>query len=479
MATIGSSNAIRDYQSVAGGFEVLKSNAPQKNEGGETLAGEFETITDVPDQYGKTGPELMKNSKVEASNVPPSLKSRLNAAVEDRYSAGNFFMGLAKSVGRKIMNVCHAVKRLFCPSLRAKDAASFDEAVRNPAGKLTNSGDWKEAYRNRERVLGTDLLERLEKKDPQGYADKSVSYAPEEIGAAFGLRGEVKLAKFSKAEIDDIRRGSFSLQDIKQDPGLQDCWFLSTLSSVLASCGKDPFANIIFVPGSTVDDKGKRVPPDHAFVRLGRSVYNVPLGEVQTEGGDKSVSNSKPWVKLLETAMQMHLINTASDINEKSVRMSYQNSAQGFAALFGVSRGNAQHGAIGGTPTSTASFDDVQKLFSGHRPVVLGSKDDVGAALSTGVSPGHAVAVLDVDDEKKQVTVLDPYGHTRVVQEKDLSNFIMVAALPERGLSKDAMNDAGYDDGSFKIPNEYKWPGDSVLIDRIANGYQGNLNDPV
>lgn len=465
------------FVNIDDGFEVYDLPEQPENEGVKQGA---ENNLAIPEQGKLAGPVLLHGAAGEQFVPPQDLKDRLNAAIEDRYSAGNFFKGLATALGRKIMNLCHAVKCFFCPSLNARGVGDFDALERNPVGVLKNKDDWKDVYRNRESGLSSGALERLAEANPQAYADRSVSYSHEEIGAAFGLRGEVKLAAFDKREIDDIRNGNFSLQDIKQDPGLQDCWFLSTLSSVLASCGKEPLANIIHVPKETKNDEGQPVPPEHAFVKLGQHVYKVPLGEVQTKGGDKSVSNSKPWVKLLETAMQMHLVNTSGTINERNVRMSYRNSKDGFAALFGVSVNNSQASVIGGSPFSTATFDDVSKLFGGHRPVVLGSKDGVGAALGTGISPGHAVAVLDVDAERKQVTVLDPYGHTRLIQEKDLSNFIMVAALPERGQNKDAMNKAGYDDGSFNVPNQYKWPDDSVIIDRIADpDYDGELNAPV
>ncbi len=465
----------------------MPENQGQKVGNNHAPNADAENNLAIPDEGHLPGPVLMHGSVGEPYVAPPGLKDYLNAAIEDRYTAGNFFMGMAKTIGRTFMNLCHAVKCLFCPSLNARDAASFDVGVYNPAGKLTNGAGWKGDYENRENVHESGVFALLKKNFPEKEAKPPapVEYTPQEIGAAFGLRGEVKVAKFSANEVNFIRSGEFSLQDIKQDPGLQDCWFLSTLSSVLASCGREPLMNIIHVPPDVENSDGIMEPPDHAFVKLGKDVYKVPLGEVQTVGGDKSVSNSKPWVKLLETAMQMHLIKTSGgSITEGNVRMSYRNSKDGFAALFGVSRSHAQESVIGGAPGSSASFEDVAKLFSAHRPIVLGSKDGVGASLSTGISPGHAVAVLDVDTSrgpgKGLVTVLDPYGHTRVIQEKHLSNFVMVSALPEKGLSKDAMNDAGIDDDSFNIPDKYKWPDDSVVIDRIANpNYEGELNDPV
>ena len=459
----------------------MPENQGQKVGNNHAPNADAENNLAIPDEGHLPGPVLMHGSVGEPYVAPPGLKDYLNAAIEDRYTAGNFFMGMAKTIGRTFMNLCHAVKCLFCPSLNARDAASFDVGVYNPAGKLTNGAGWKGDYENRENVHESGVFALLKKNFPEKEAKPPapVEYTPQEIGAAFGLRGEVKVAKFSANEVNFIRSGEFSLQDIKQDPGLQDCWFLSTLSSVLASCGREPLMNIIHVPPDVENSDGIMEPPDHAFVKLGKDVYKVPLGEVQTVGGDKSVSNSKPWVKLLETAMQMHLVNTSTTIDEKSVRMSYRNSQDGFAALFGVSRGHAQESVIGGTSSSTASLAILKKFSKGHRPVVLGSKDGVGAALGTGISPGHAVAVLDVDSEKRQVTVLDPYGHTRLLQEKDLSNFIMVAALPERGRNKDDMNNEGIDDGDRNIPDKYKWPDESVIIDRIGDNYPGKLNDPV
>lgn len=60
---------------------------------------------------------------------------------------------------------------------------------------------------------------------------------------------------------------------------------------------------------------------------------------------------------------------------------------------------------------------------------MLGSNSGAGAPLRDGIYPQHAVSVIDYNEQNGNVTVLDPYGHTRVISENSImKNYTIIIA---------------------------------------------------
>ena len=350
--------------------------------------------------------DFLADAEVEPG-VTKTLEQQLQHAVKERHTIGNSIKNFFKKCGRGIMNAFSAIRgaRSF---YHAKSVAHFNSAL-----NVTGNGS---------------SLARSAWKDSIDYS-KTVSYSDKELAAASGLRGNVEVKKFTADQIQSITAGNFRLSDIKQDPGLQDCWFLSSVGAFLAKGGSGSLSDLIHIPAGENNQ-----PPEHAYVKLGTDVYKVPLGIV-TGGGKKNISDSAPWVNLLETAMQMHLINVTDkeSITTNGPRMAERNVQDAFAALQGVKHNGFRIASV----HVKATLSKVRDFFTLGRPVVLASpKDAPFFALSTGISPGHAVTVVGVEQGKRpgdgRVTVLDPYGHTTVINEDDLQQFDMIAATPER-----------------------------------------------
>lgn len=361
----------------------------------------------------KSAIELFGGAKTTA--LKTSLKDKLLRAVEERHSAKNRFKNFITKIGRGVMGLFRSLRGVR-PFYSAKSVSEFDQEllVAKPATEHA-SPKWKTAENG-----------------------DAVEYDPDTLAAGFGLRGKASIRKFSADEIEEIRKSNFSLADIKQNPKLQDCWFLSSLGAFLNAKGPNAIADMIQIPDAGIGGGD----PDHALVKLGRNIYKVPLGVINA-GGHSSVSKSKPWVQLLETAMQMHLIKSKEgtldapevramrNTTQYSPRLAYRTPVDAFGAFLGVPHDSVYTACI----NKDADFDAVRDFLAVGRPVVLGSPLGGFFALSTGISPEHAVTVLAVDESRgignRRVTVLDPYGHTTVLNERDLRSFKMIAATPE------------------------------------------------
>jgi len=371
------------------------------------------------------------------------------AAIGAAVAKRSGFMNSLHAVGRKIMTATHAIKAFF-------------------HGRTTKAAGWSLTTADYAGLAGTGVAQMCKLKLPQLPDEKKdeAKYVPFDahvVASSCGLSGKLDLRPFPKGESIYPKDGP-SIMDIHQNPDLQDCWFLSSISAMLHSQG----------PGSITRLIDLTKVPGQAVVRLGKHRYQVPLADVLVDG-KRAVSDSAPWVRLLEQAMSMHrsqLAKEADDqINEKNVRMSFADSTFGLNALAGVevnmsSRGVLSSGVSTRMNVTRLDFEQVQQNFllnnGGHAPLVLGSKSGFTgtlASLGTGISPGHACAVLDVDADKKRVTVLDPYGHVRHLAADDLKYFDLVG-IPKKTIEKEK-----------PVPNAKSG---NAMVDALANDNDKN-----
>ena len=365
---------------------------------------DFVIVDDLP------GAELLRSSTVEKLPADNRLLNDLKAHSSVRKTALNVVKDFFRAAGRRIMGICSAIRGLFSSAPVAEGLVDMNRRL-----DVTGRGTAK--------ATETDM-------------SKAASYSDEEIGAAFGLKGQIVRKEFEAKEIQEIRDGKFSLDDIRQDPSFQDCWFLSSLASVMVAKGARAVASLIQIPNP---DEG------FAYVRLGsKSVYKVPLGEICGDtGSTKSVSDSKPWVKLLETAMQMHMIKDTIGLDGEQrgdPTMGPGHPQEALNAFLDAMGGydEVQSFEVGKNDIRNEKdmFDVVCKGLRNHHPVVLGTPHSNLVALGSGISPDHAVTVLDAytadgarisdgaqvqDAAPGYLLVQDPYGKTKIVSASILS----------------------------------------------------------
>lgn len=234
--------------------------------------------------------------------------------------------------------------------------------------------------------------------DVGGDRREPVAYSNRTIGLAMGLKGEVLVKPFKEGLYP--KNGTPSLSDIRQNPDLQDCWFLSSVTSLLSAKGPQCIKDMIEHHDGD----------DFAIVHFKQESFKVPYGELTDRDGNVSVSNSAPWVRLLETAMQMHFIKECRANGGGLLRMDERDSRAGLNAIFGTGyeynppKADAKHKEV---------LTDLKARLNAHHPVTLGHKRGF-LQLFDFVATGHAVTLLDVDPEKKEVTIMDPYGRILV-----------------------------------------------------------------
>ena len=408
-----SNNTVRDFNSVMTASQTGKTVPPQMHK----VENENEAKA-IVSQLSKKEPEIngveaLRNAEV--SGFAQELRAQVPARHTFKKSAWNIF----KFFGRCVMKACHTVRYAFAPSKKSR--AQLQEKLQ----KLH-----PESYGKNGRTLVGTLK--------AGESAPTFTCTSEELGAAMGLRGKLKMKPFTADEIEKIREGQFELSDIKQNPNLENCWFLGALAAFLGTKGPGAIQELISLPPSG-DIQGN---PPVAQVRLGGEIYDVPLAKLRGDGGS-GVSASKPWVTLLETAMQMHLMNLyklqgAAGMHVKNqpsdkVDMSFNDPDIALATLLGA----GITGKNNGNPRvdtsdhlfiqteadyfepeiSKASVTAVKEALKDGRPVILITPDSYGLSLSTGVSPNHTLAVLDVVDAKDGAyfQVLDPYGRAVMI----------------------------------------------------------------
>ena len=215
------------------------------------------------------------------------------------------------------------------------------------------------------------------------------------------------------------------LSDIKQDPALQDCWFLSSITALLTSQGTQSIQRL-FTPSQN---------EGFVNIRLGYNNYEVPMGRIcSADGKSKFGSNSAPWVVALENAMMIHLsLGRESDgIRNNTADMNLKEPLDGLKALVGSNHYDNAH-FIRHSSSGINAFNAIKDSIDSGMPVVLGHAGNALSSLGDGIAPNHAITVLDchkneAHPDKSFVTVLDPYGEVKNLYVKDLSKCMIYTA---------------------------------------------------
>ena len=223
-------------------------------------------------------------------------------------------------------------------------------------------------------------------------------------------------------------KGEPRLADIKQNPELQDCWFLSAITATLHTQGTESIERL-FSESKT---------PGNVVIRLGTNLYDVPMGRIASSGGDRFGSNSAPWVVALENAMLIHLslsednpdINNpkAIEVYKRRIQMPLRSANEGVVALRGCSYTGENTGIkkIGLNFTSAQDgYEAISTLLSRGKPVVIGHNgyNQKDVALRDGIAPNHAVTVLEVIP--MGFKVLDPYGQVKTLNKESIVDYTM------------------------------------------------------
>ncbi len=293
----------------------------------------------------------------------------------------------------------------------------------------------------------------------------------EMLGNLSGLGKTTHVEAFSNDENDSLGNilfngGNPKLSDIKQDPALQDCWFLSSITSALHSHGPDVITRLF----SESPNKG------FVTVHLGEAEYEVPLGRLTNDSGNKFGSNSANWVVVLENAMMMHMA-TAAKLDENSnlnnaqskITMNTNEVTLGLEAIYG---GVHRSGGDVASPVPGFNLDTLKQMLSAHMPVVIGHTS-YSQALTDNVAPHHAVTVLEVVDNK--VRVLDPYGVVKDISASSLQNYKITSL--NQDFAKKTQNESvvnanennavsGSENNSSGFSPDFK----SQLSDKLKNG---------
>lgn len=364
-------------------------------------------------------PQIEGREALGGAEVRP-LEEEIRRRVPARHSFFKSLAGLGKLLGRAFMRACHVVNNALSRAIPKKSRRDFkDDMQVRFAGLQSVSVAPHETGDESKLPNGTNVPEST-----------VVSYTKEEVGAALGLGKPVTIKKFSSDDIDQIKKGDFNLDDIEQDPNLQNCWFLSSLTSVLAFKGASAIQKLITIQKS----EGSNT-EDYALVKLGVGTYKVPLGDVMGKGNEIGTSSSKPWVRLLETAMQMHMVNLFQKYQADSygikIDMNGGSPARALGALLGL---ESEMDAMGRNlicenitvlKGDNADCDSIANALKNNIPVVLCSGEDWGPSLKYGFSPGHAVSVQAVETTGKGrnfLHILDPYGRSVVLDAGILKN---------------------------------------------------------
>lgn len=368
-----------------------------------------------------------------------TLEEQLRAQVPARHSLLKTLAGWGRTAGRAFMRFCHAAYNFFSGAIPKMHRPDFEQAAR-----MRTVTDGVVHVRTEQTSEAAYVL-----SDGTNVAHGDVvSYTNGEIGAAMGLDGPADVVPFDEDDVAQIANGDFHLEDIEQDPNLQNCWFLSSLASVLSFKGAQFLQNLITIP-QVVNGGNQRADADFALVKMGINTYKVPLGDVVGAGGEKGTSSSKAWVRLLETAMQMHMVRLVQmDLQPPQgiglkVDMHGGSPLLALGALLGLEEVRPVFQNDPGSPMQLDEkitirrgqegdgnlndrLDTIQFALGGGKPVVLATSDDLGQSLKYGISPGHAVSVqgveFDGDDNEPghpYLHILDPYGRS-VVMDADI-----------------------------------------------------------
>ena len=371
------------------------------------------------------GAALVKGASVDGA----STAARELAKTATKRSLGSRMLS---AIGRFLMGAAHAVKSFFTmdvlrPSWYSNNVVHFDHELkmRSENGELA-AGDL-EALPDVEDLPTVEFDKHLVAVGT-GFGGK--------INAQTGkVDARIEVRKFSerkwRGRIYPAERPR--LKDIIQNPALQDCWFLSGIAAVLSAKGPEAIERLI----QKNDENSYKV-------RLGEHEFIVPNGEVCCNGGS-CVSNSAPWVKILEQAAAMYMAKfSQTDMIRGGMGTALKLLSGGRQAF---------------TPM-TENVVDVNMLdgaLRNHVPVVIGHVgslsgfiDKVAGAMRDNISPGHAVTLLNVQrrgehGEKAWLTVMDPYGRTRIISSSAIKRctFAFGCTADEASLFKKIASDYG------------------------------------
>ena len=389
-------------------------------------SGNVDNPNDIARQMAGRGPNIDGAQALRNAEVK-DLAQELRDMVPARHTLKKSVWNVFKSIGRAVMKTCHAIRNTFAFAPPKRSRAEFQSALesRHPEayaqGAKSRVGVWTERPGN------------------------LISYGTNELGTAMGLRENIRTKPFSKAEIETIRNGQFKLSDITQDPNLENCWFLGTLVSFLTAKGAGAIQDLISLPPDGAEPSGDT--PLMAQVKLGGEVYEVPLAEICDDRGIGG-SKSAPWVKLLETAMQMHLMNLhEKDVDvsgyfekEKVVDMSFGCANVALGSLLGDGTTVNEKGKREFIPRSTdlkfnLDVDAVEKAVKDGRPAMILTSGSFMTSFGTGLSPNHCVSVQDVvkgRDGKTYFQILDPYNRSVLVSADCLLDASVVIEKPSK-----------------------------------------------
>ena len=402
-------------------------------------------------------PQVDGREALAGAEVLP-LEARLRAQVPARHSLLKTLDGWKRTAGRALMKFCHVVYNFFTGAVPKQHRSNFDQAFRQWT-------DTDEAVHVRTRQLSDDEYTLTDGTNVT--RSDVVSYTNGKIGAAMGLDGPADVEPFDEDDVAQIVSGDLSLKDIEQDPNLQNCWFLSSLASVLTAKGTKFLQKLITIP-QVMNERNRPTDADFALVKLGINTYKVPLGDVVGANGERGTSSSKAWVRLLETAMQMHLVKLVQMGVEPPQGVGIKADMNGgspqiaLGALLGLEEVHPMFPNNPGSPlqlneritvrsglVGDGDLNDrveaIQFALGANKPVVLATSGDLGLSLKYGISPGHAVSVQsieradvkegeDADDGHPYLHILDPYGRSVVVDADILLNGAQtfVGAEPEQ-----------------------------------------------
>lgn len=372
---------------------------------------------------GIDGADALQGAQVNA------LDERIRQ-IGARHGVWKSVCDFGRKIGRGLMMTAHAIHDLFTslPVRTKRDNLAALISMKDGQGAGWTCGVAVQRGGNSvtTRLPGRTEPTTLDSDNGSVIDEAVIGYDTDRIGAAMGLRGRIEIKAFSDDEIADIRDCKFSLLDIVQDPGFQDCWFLSSLASFMKAQGAKGVKNLITIPEGLTDSQygGARI----AFVKLADKTYKVPLGDICAgNGSELGVSSSKPWVRLLETAMQMHQMQryeaamkeNVNDGRGLKVSMGYDNPGIALDALQGTPNGRsrAEMSMAPGENNLAGTVEDIRTALSENRPVVIGSPSNPLYSLKYGISPGHAVSVQGVfgHGDETYLQVFDPYNRSVLV----------------------------------------------------------------
>ena len=396
-------NTIDNQQNGYTADEPFEDLSPATGTGASGVIGnDFEDvdanaiISQMPPKGVKLPDNMLRNVKIH--NCKGLSKEQI-AAIDNMKApkTRGFLSNLFSSIGRSLVRGFNAVRSLFSGTDLSGVLRQRTDAIRN--------------------MLPVKLPELPQLTVP-------ISMDTEQMGRLTGLgNNNVGLIPFASYDNDENRNtesfqkmlfphGEPRLGDIKQNPKLQDCWFLSSIASVLNTQGTESITRLF----SHSETEG------HVLIRLGKKQYDVPLGRY-TNGSENFGSNSANWVVALENAMQMHLLATADDISisrlpddSDSVNIRMKSMNLGIKALMGD-----------GTDVTVLlapknNIDVIKEAIRNGQPVSVGHKGGVFKALANGISPGHAVSVMGITPNEDALIVLDPYGQVKKLNFSALEN---------------------------------------------------------